>query len=160
MRRQKGFTVIELMVTLTILSVIVSIAVSTYNKYTMRARIVEAVGLLKFYAATYEEYFSLNNNTLPILMTEIMLAAPNTKNVSQIWAGSSSSQGTGMYLYAILSSNLNFGTNNRIMLGLVKSGNTLTVVCGQWQTTLYVPLQYLPPNCNTTGLAGYPGMVN
>jgi len=122
---------------------------------------VEAVGFLKYQAHYYEENYMQNNNSFTPSMAEVLVASPSTGVIKEIWAGSSSSQGTGMYLYAILQDNLGFGTNNRIMLGLVKSSSgNIVIVCGQWQTTLYVPVRYLPSNCNQTGLAGYPGMVN
>ncbi len=88
-------------------------------------------------------------------MAETLIASPNSANVSQIWAGSNSSQGTGMFLYAVFQNSLGFGSNNRVVLILIPNAATRTVskYCGQWQTTLYVPLQYLPNTCNQTALS-------
>ena len=52
--KQKGFTIIELMVTLGIIAILGAIAVPQYNKYVTKTRITEALHHAQVYARKYE----------------------------------------------------------------------------------------------------------
>lgn len=59
--RQAGFTLIELMVTVVILSIITAIALPRYSQYVIRAHRSEAQALLSEAAAREERYYAQNN---------------------------------------------------------------------------------------------------
>jgi type IV pilus assembly protein PilA len=149
-----GFSIIELMVAIAIISILASMAVGAYTTQMTRSKLVEGISLLDQYARQYEEYYSLYGY-LPKTMAETLIASPNTANVAQIWAGSNSSQGTGMFVYAVFQDSLGLGINNRIVLILLPdtTHHVIAKHCGQWQTTLYVPVKYLPNTCNETTMS-------
>ena len=66
MNKQKAFTLIELMVTVAILGILVSIAYPTYQDSVMKSRCADAKGALLVYANTMERYFTVNNNYIGV----------------------------------------------------------------------------------------------
>jgi type IV pilus assembly protein PilE len=61
-RRAAGFTLIELMITITILAIIVGLAVPAYNDYVRKARRAEAVSTIMSAAQYLERCFTQNND--------------------------------------------------------------------------------------------------
>lgn len=61
-RRSGGFTLIELMITVVIISILASIAVPSYNDYVTRSRIAEATAALAAKRVRMEAFFD-NNRT-------------------------------------------------------------------------------------------------
>lgn len=75
LRKGRGFTLIELMITLVIASILATIAVPSYQNYVQRARRADAYDcLLK--AAQRQENFFYQNNTYTVDLAAISLA-PN-----------------------------------------------------------------------------------
>jgi type IV pilus assembly protein PilE len=58
---QRGFTLVELMVTVVILSLLAAIAIPSYTRYVTRAHRSEAQALLSEAAAREERYYAQNN---------------------------------------------------------------------------------------------------
>lgn len=58
--RNHGFTLIELMIVVAIISILAAIAVPNYNEYVMRGRLMEAVTGLSDMRAKAEQYFQDN----------------------------------------------------------------------------------------------------
>jgi len=59
-KREQGFTLIELMVTVAILAIIVSIAVPMYNDHVTRGKITEAVSGLSGFRVQMEQWYQDN----------------------------------------------------------------------------------------------------
>lgn len=57
MRRQQGFTLIEVMVTVAIVAIIAAVALPSYSQYVLRANISEAVAGLSDMRVKMEQYF-------------------------------------------------------------------------------------------------------
>ncbi len=68
--RGRGFTLIELMVTIAVLGILLSIAVNVYQEYTIRTRIAESVALVAPVQQAVSEYYSFNG-TLPLTLGEL-----------------------------------------------------------------------------------------
>lgn len=60
MKKQSGFTLIELMITIAIISILAAIAVPAYNDYVQRGKIAEATAQLATMAVKLEQYFQDN----------------------------------------------------------------------------------------------------
>jgi type IV pilus assembly protein PilE len=55
--KQSGFTLIELMITVTVISILAAIAIPSYSDYVTRSRIVEATGALSDLRVRMEQWF-------------------------------------------------------------------------------------------------------
>lgn len=59
--RTRGFTIIELMIVIAIISIILVIAVPVYQQYTARAKITEGMSLSASLITGISEYYQTNN---------------------------------------------------------------------------------------------------
>jgi len=74
--RAKGFGLIELMITLVIASLLVSIAVPAYDNYVDRAKVAKAVGDIGTIAIEIGKFQLRNNNSLPNSLVELGVDVP------------------------------------------------------------------------------------
>ena len=64
MNAQKGFTLIELMIVIAIIGILAAIAIPSYQNYTIRARVAEAVTALSAAKATVSENIANNGGVI------------------------------------------------------------------------------------------------
>lgn len=57
----KGFTLIELMITVAIVAILASVALPSYTQYVVRGRLADGQKILATYALAQEQYFQNNN---------------------------------------------------------------------------------------------------
>ncbi len=62
MVKQRGFTLIEIMITISILAILAAIAIPQYQDYVSRGQIVEAHANLGAYRVAMEQYYQDNRN--------------------------------------------------------------------------------------------------
>ena len=77
MRRNRGFTLIELMIVVAIIGILASLAISAYQTYTVRAQISEGINLASSVKVHIVDAFS-NDGSPPIGRTEAGLSAVAT----------------------------------------------------------------------------------
>jgi type IV pilus assembly protein PilE len=60
MQHKKGFTLVELMVTVAVVAILAGIALPSYNDYVLRSKFVEATGNLADLRVKMEQYYADN----------------------------------------------------------------------------------------------------
>jgi type IV pilus assembly protein PilE len=79
MKRQAGFTLIELMITVAIIAILAAVALPNYNNYIRRGKIVEGTSTLLSMRTKMEQYFQDNRS----------YTAPSVAVIAPCAAGSS-----------------------------------------------------------------------
>lgn len=93
MNKQKGFTLIELMIVVAIVGILAAIAIPAYQDYTVRARVTEGLSLASAAKVTVAE-----NAMSGLSSLAIGWAQPNaTSNVSSVTVNSTSGMITVTY---------------------------------------------------------------
>lgn len=64
MKAQKGFTLVELMIVVVVVSILAAIAVPAYSNYVMRGKITEATSNLASLRVSMEQYYQDNRTYL------------------------------------------------------------------------------------------------
>jgi len=72
----KGFGLMELMITLVILSLLVSIAVPAYDRFAQKARVARAIGDIGVISIEIGKFQLRNNNALPETLGELGIELP------------------------------------------------------------------------------------
>ena len=74
--KTRGFGLIELMITLVILALLVSIAVPAYEGYAQRARVTRSIGDIGSISLEIERFQLANNGALPAILAELGVDIP------------------------------------------------------------------------------------
>ncbi|MBA1271852.1 type IV pilin protein [Stutzerimonas azotifigens] len=90
MRKQGGFTLIELMVVVAIIGILAAIAIPSYQDYVLRGNRTEGMALLSDAAARQERYYA-QNNTYADTLAKLGLQESSNNNLYTLTISNTSS---------------------------------------------------------------------
>lgn len=76
MRKSKGFGLLELLVTLVIAALLVSLAIPSYEMFTRRAKVAGAIGDIAEFSLAIESFRLNNNDRIPESLAELGIDVP------------------------------------------------------------------------------------
>jgi type IV pilus assembly protein PilA len=137
--KNKGFTIIELMIAVAIIGVLAAIAIPAYQNYIIRAKVSESLTFASQAKTAVAEYYQ-SQGSLPTSSTQAGLATSITgTNVSQVTVGAG-----GAITVTASVSGVNTASSN-IIFTPATSASGITWVC----TGGNLDNQYRPSNCKS-----------
>jgi prepilin-type N-terminal cleavage/methylation domain-containing protein len=168
-RKTKAFSLIELMISISIVAILAATAIPSYLNYLQRATLSEALGVLTEYKIALGVFWS-TEGTLPAsgdtlistpadLPFGVTVTANLPKSISSIRLYNS---GNGVLVTAVVNANIfaTFAANNRTMvLGAKPQGHEITFECGNFALDAastsdigFTDMSLLPKGCNYNGV--------
>ena len=147
--KQSGFTLIELMIVVTIIGVLASIAVPVYRDYTIRTRVSEVASIFASVKTEVALFFS-ENGTLPRALSDMQRVAQTPASYEGEYVSWLDMQLTGTFLDVYI------GLKNDPRLGPHwslggASGGQITFAADtssggtiRWRVSGFMPIKYLP----------------
>jgi len=132
MNKQKGFTLIELMIVVAIVGILAAIAIPAYQDYTIRARVTEGLSLASAAKVTVAENIQTGQSNRAAGWTP----PAATANVQSVTVNSSTGRISIAYTAAAGSAALS-------LTPTIASGSITWICAG-------TPFNYLPSNCRNT----------
>ena len=136
MKQQRGFTLIELMIVVTIIGILAAIAIPAYGDYVTRAKITDATSNLSLKRVRIEQYFQDYNT--------YVTTAPNPTNLGCA-LDTATSQNFDFSCTAVAATTYTLQAQGKGTM----TGFTFTVDQSNNKTTAAVPAGWAQPAPNT-----------
>lgn len=175
----RSFSLVELMIVITIIALLAAAGIPNYVNYIQRAAVMETVQTLAQYRSSIATFWSIElrlpqaGDTLQGAPTNLTFgvqvnnttATPLPDTIQSLLLSAS---GNGVIITAVVQGNVfsTVATNNRtLVLGaMVVNGNTLQFQCGNFTPNAalitdigFTPISVLPTGCNYNGVSTWLG---
>jgi len=144
MKKQQGFTLIELMIVVAIIGILAAIAIPAYQDYIARSKISEAMVQLDAAKTSVAEYVATNGACPAGTKTAGINSPTNAKYVASLGADAACRIGA-----AIQGINTAVDGKYIILEGTANADNTVSWTCKTDADP--AAYKYLPSNCRTAG---------
>ena len=153
MKKQQGFTLIELMIVVAIIGILAAIAIPAYQDYTIRAQVSEGLNLSGGAKTAVTEYFQ-DRGSLPDTNAEAGIAASGAiqgNYVSQVAVGSTGGAAEGVIVVTYSSSSPQEANSAIDGDTLTLTPNTSNPGSVDWNcASTDLANKHLPAACRTT----------
>lgn len=131
---QKGFTLIELMITVAIVGILAAVALPAYQDYTIRAQVTEGMALAAGAKASVAEYYA-NAGALPADSAAAGFSGASGKYVSGVAIA------TGVVTATFGGSNVNTNISGKTvtLTPTASAAGNLTWACASTADSKYLP---------------------
>lgn len=148
---QKGFTLIELMITVAIVGILAAVALPAYQDYTIRAQVTEGISLASGAKAAVAEFHS-NKGSFPADNTEAGLTEAGA--TGKFVSGVSIEDGVITATFssdAPQSANANISGETIVLTPTAEAAGNLSWSCGGSMVADADKTKYLPSSCRDGG---------
>jgi type IV pilus assembly protein PilA len=136
MKKQQGFTLIELMIVVAIIGILAAIALPAYQDYTKRAKVSEGLSLAASAKIAVAEYFT-SENVWPT--TNASAGLPDSGDIKGSHVKSIGVAAAGSTAAITVTYNANVDDDKTLTLTASTGNNTITWVCGGTLDATLVP---------------------
>jgi len=123
MKKQQGFTLIELMIVVAIIGILAAIAIPAYQDYTIRAQVSEGLNLAGGAKAAVSEY-TMDRGSFPLDNNEAGMSAAATINGKYVTSVTNAS-GLITVLYGGTSAHTTLANSQLLLSPLTSAGSVI-----------------------------------